>query len=30
MVDHLSRIEKSTEDEKETEIEENFIDEQLF
>ena len=30
IVDHLSRIEKPTEDEKGTEIEENFLDEQLF
>ena len=30
IVDSLSRLEKSTEQEKETEIEENFPDEQLF
>ena len=30
IADHLSRIEKPTEDEKGTEIEENFPDEQLF
>ena len=30
IADHLSRIEKATEDEKGTEIEENFLDEQLF
>ena len=30
MDDHLSRIEKSTEDGRETEIEENLLDEKLF
>ena len=30
IADHLSRIEKPTEDERETKIEENFLDEQLF
>ena len=30
IVDHLSRIEKPTEDKRGTEIEENFPDEQLF
>ena len=30
IVDHLSRIEKPIEDEEGTEIEENFLDEQLF
>ena len=30
MDDHLSRIEKSTEDGRETEIEESFLDEKLF
>ena len=30
IADHLSRIEKPTEEEKWTEIEENFPDEQLF
>ena len=30
IADHLSRLEKLTEDEKGTEIEENFPDEQLF
>ena len=30
IVDHLSRLEKTTEKEKETEITENFPDEQLF
>ena len=30
IVDHLSRLEKPTEDEKRIEIVENFLDEQLF
>ena len=30
IADHLSTLEKLTEDEKETEVEENFPDEQLF
>ena len=30
IVDHLSRMERPTENEKGTEIEENFLDEQLF
>ena len=30
IIDHLSRIEKSTEDKREMEIEENFLDVQLF
>ena len=30
IVDHLSRLEKTTEEEKEIEIAENFLDEQLF
>ena len=30
IADHLSRLEKPTEDERGTEIEENFPDEQLF
>ena len=30
IADHLSRLEKTTEEEKEIEIEENFPDEQLF
>ena len=30
IVDHLSRMEKPTEEEKGTEIEENFLDEQVF
>ena len=30
IVDHLSRMERLTKEEKGTEIEENFLDEQLF
>ena len=30
IVDHLSRLEKTTEEEKGSELEENFPDEQLF
>ena len=30
IADHLSRLEKPIEEERETEIEENFLDEQLF
>ena len=30
LADHLSRMEKLTEEERETEIEENFLDEQVF